>query len=1257
MLTLACQQEVAPEGQTVTITASFEADNDTRTTVVDGGAEVFWEPGDRIKMFHNGESAEFVSLNTEKAKTAQFEGTLDMSALSGSNPLWAIYPADGYYRDDRIDFVFSSTQIGRAGSFAKDTHYAMACSSGTSLKFYSVGGGIRFTLTQNGITRVELTGNNEEGIAGTVGFNFSGGVPKMYMLWNKTTKIILTAPNSQPFQTGVWYYIEALPVTLSSGFTLTFYKNGQQASVTKTKAVSIKRGVYGSLAEVDKGLTFSAPSTTPDAVDLGLPSGTLWASMNLEASSPEETGGLFSWGGIVSRTSFLDFNYEFAISGTDNYSKYVTDADYGEPDYKSHLDPEDDAAHVLLGQNWRIPTYDECKELINECSWTWTTHNGVEGYEVASKTNGNSIFLPLSSGYYTSSAYYSTTSYFLAFSSNAYAISGHYRFYGRNIRPVSAPFVEVQSVRLPTSSVSLNEGDVWSPQTSVYPSNATDPVIGFSSSDNSVVTCGTRNGSYYIKAVKEGNATITAYSSNGKTAICHVTVVKPYIPEPALIDMGLPSGLLWSSFNLGADSPESVGNYYSWGEVGTKNDYSSANYTQYDYGLTYYDDGSGITTDERTVLGPEDDAAHVLLGKSWRMPTIEEFDELLNSANCSISSGSYGGRSGYWVESKANGNRLFLPCGGIKYSTKVENTYIDRFWTSSLSDTKTSDGVPWYAYACGAYYYSPGGTSYSRNYGLPIRPVSPLAIDELYIIGDATDSGWNLNRMEAFANNGGVFTWEGRLAAGFEFRFPLKKASDSWWPCLMISSDGSRMVYGACESDKTVYNVAESGKYRITVDARNPGNITHTITFLGADPDNWDYTPGDEYLAAGNLWKKVDEQKAASFFYHIDPNFAGAVLENYSSNRCPYVDFKQSTYKVTMTNTTSSRWENMLFIYPSVQNCFIGLSSEKRYRFKVTLQSTVTFGMFFKLAKYNASGAPKYEGDAIWERDGYPDNVKLTAGEPVIVETILAGHDCENINLIFDFGGSRKGTIVYIKDITIEEMEDASISVNGVAASPTGGVFKVPSVHLSQGGAFTITGNIGTTGFVPDPDFLTSDGKFAAVDGNYSVELHLDDAGNNVEWARFWRLDSTGANANLEGGGCYIQGNYFSVYKHDVDLGWPGTGALQMAQVRPGVFQVSGYAVYSGDTRPYGRWEVGSMNVKYFYQDSWGGEASNDRQLTERAAALLDATSGDPGNLYLKSGVTLEEGAMYVMTIDFSACTISGNSRTSGQEIIDFYRK
>lgn len=136
------------------------------------------------------------------------------------------------------------------------------------------------------------------------------------------------------------------------------------------------------------------------AVDLGLPSGIRWASCNVGAESPEDYGNYYAWGEVLYKDDYSYTTYKYANGTSDEYprlTKYCNNANFGDngfTDNKTTLDPEDDAAHVNWGGTWRMPTTDEMRELANNCTWTGTTMNGINGYQVVSKVNNNSIFLP-----------------------------------------------------------------------------------------------------------------------------------------------------------------------------------------------------------------------------------------------------------------------------------------------------------------------------------------------------------------------------------------------------------------------------------------------------------------------------------------------------------------------------------------------------------------------------------------------------------------------------------------------------------------------------------------------------------------------------------------------------------------------------------------------------------------------------------------------------------------------------------------------
>lgn len=129
-------------------------------------------------------------------------------------------------------------------------------------------------------------------------------------------------------------------------------------------------------------------------VDLGL--SVKWATCNVGASKPEEYGDYFAWGETTpqSNNRYYWDSYKLCKGSYNTITKYCTNSSYGTVDNKTTLEPADDAARANWGGSWRMPTKLEFDELKTKCTWVWTTQNGVKGYKVMSKTNGNSIFLP-----------------------------------------------------------------------------------------------------------------------------------------------------------------------------------------------------------------------------------------------------------------------------------------------------------------------------------------------------------------------------------------------------------------------------------------------------------------------------------------------------------------------------------------------------------------------------------------------------------------------------------------------------------------------------------------------------------------------------------------------------------------------------------------------------------------------------------------------------------------------------------------------
>ena len=220
------------------------------------------------------------------------------------------------------------------GSFADDLFPSVAMSNNVVFRFYHVCGGFRFTVSQEGIRRITFEAVGGESLAGKAAVSFDESwKPEAEISIKGHSCIALNAPEGSYFKTGKWYYLVALPSQLNEGFKMSFYKDGSWGSKTYGTDVTITRSIFGSKQNVDSGVSF----TNYEAVDLGLPSGTLWATYNLGATSPEECGDYYAWGETEPKSNYSWANYKWC-DGTSSYmTKYNSDSEHGPVDSKTIL--------------------------------------------------------------------------------------------------------------------------------------------------------------------------------------------------------------------------------------------------------------------------------------------------------------------------------------------------------------------------------------------------------------------------------------------------------------------------------------------------------------------------------------------------------------------------------------------------------------------------------------------------------------------------------------------------------------------------------------------------------------------------------------------------------------------------------------------------------------------------------------------------------------------------------------------------------
>ena len=226
---LACTriQELEIPNDNLSIFAKTESPADSKT-VVESGVHVYWEPGDEIAVFWGEKSAKFTTDITAASGTATFKGTFGNAVWPEDLDLWAVYPfsEDAAFDGETITTTLPSEQIAREGSFGKDMNLSIAHSNSSTLQFYNVGGGIRFSVTEEGIKKVLFEGLSGEIISGKVKIGFEGGIPVIKEVSSGSQFITLLPPTGkETFEKDTWYYIVAIPGALEGGYKLRFYKD------------------------------------------------------------------------------------------------------------------------------------------------------------------------------------------------------------------------------------------------------------------------------------------------------------------------------------------------------------------------------------------------------------------------------------------------------------------------------------------------------------------------------------------------------------------------------------------------------------------------------------------------------------------------------------------------------------------------------------------------------------------------------------------------------------------------------------------------------------------------------------------------------------------------------------------------------------------------------------------------------------------------------------------------------------------------
>lgn len=455
-------------------------------------ASFIWTADDRIGVSQtNGSTTKFSTFKLSKgAGTAKgtFIGSISSgytignklvypkslaSSLSGST-LTLNLPAE-------YEYLYPTESFGTTTGDVNSANMPMLANyTGGGVEFKHLGGYFVFEISKipAGCNKFEFEAVNNKKISGTFTVNTSASEPSYSTSTSASAnKITINFPETTseskrlfivPVPVGSYEYEWNIYDT--SGDIRGFGASDDAISVSRGQ-IKAKRLDCASISTGDDpGSSTANMVNGHEFVDLGLPSGLKWATMNVGATTPEGYGDYFAWGETepyyteghsqdnpctswkTGKTAGYDWaSYKWCNGDYNTMTKYCTSSSYGTVDNKTTLELADDAARANWGGSWRMPTKAELDELRTNCTWTWTTQNGIYGRKVTGP-NGNSIFLPAagyrinsdldragSYGYYLSSSLGTSISYYacsLGFNSSDDVSYYDYRYLGRSVRAV-----------------------------------------------------------------------------------------------------------------------------------------------------------------------------------------------------------------------------------------------------------------------------------------------------------------------------------------------------------------------------------------------------------------------------------------------------------------------------------------------------------------------------------------------------------------------------------------------------------------------------------------------------------------------------------------------------------------------------------------------------------------------------------------------------------------------------------------------------
>ena len=573
---------------------------------------------------------------------------------------------------------------------------------------------------------------------------------------------------------------------------------------------------------------------------------------------------------------------------------------------------------ILLPDEWNTSTYNLnntnsssasfSSNVITASTWSILEQAGAVFLPAAGVRSGTSVDMG-SYGYYWSASvpnhYYA---FYVDFRSS-YLNTNKYnsRFFGQSVRLVTVS--ENPQTQTYTISISANPADGGT-------------VTGggsYEQGQNCTVTATANEGYAFTNWTEDGEvvsteATYTFNVDRNRNLVANFAASGSG-GDHDYVDLGLPSGLLWATCNVGANVPEDYGDYFAWGETQPKDTYtwSTYQYCNGSYGtLTKYCSNSSYGnngfTDNLTTLLPEDDVARANWGSDWRMPTKEECQELYNNTTCIwTEQNGVNGR----LFTATNGNSLFLPAAGCREGSGLYDTgSLGYYWSSSLDYTN-----PTYAWFFGFF----SGRCYlgrdNRDYGFTVRAVRSSAqgnvpagaIDGKFTINDSGDQ---------------VYFSQGNLQYIGSASTPYWKFADNQWDVLGTTTSQNSSNQNV---DRDLFGWGTSG-YNHGANCYQPwststsysdyyayGSYTYNLYDQTGQAD-WGYNPISNGGNQANQWRTLTKNEWAYVFNTRTTSsgirYAKASVNNVNGVILLPDDWNTSYYTLSNTNSTGASFSS-----------------------------------------------------------------------------------------------------------------------------------------------------------------------------------------------------------------------------------------------------------------------------------------------------------------------------------------------------------